>query len=83
MFVVQARDLQVLFPLKKNITLLEVLRKKQKSAQTSPGGGAPVKTILEQSLGNRGRKRTAGVVKRKEAGVEKSRNRAHCGAGEE
>lgn len=47
------------------------------------GGGVPDKTTLEQSLSNHGRKRTAGVVKRKKAGVEKSRNRTHCGVGEE
>lgn len=47
------------------------------------GGGVPVETILEQSLSNHERKRTAGVVKRKKAGVEKSRNRTHCGIGEE
>lgn len=44
------------------------------------GGGFQDETILEQSRSNHGRKRTAGVVKRKKAGVE---NRTHCGVGEE
>lgn len=47
------------------------------------GGGVLDETILEYSLGNHGRKQTADVVKGKEAGVEKSRNRTHCGVGEE
>lgn len=36
-------------------------------------------TTLGTQLSNRGRKGEAGVVKRNEAGVEKSRNRTHCG----
>lgn len=36
-------------------------------------------TTLGKQLSNRGRKGEAGVVKRNEAGVEKSRNRTHCG----
>lgn len=47
------------------------------------GGGVLDETILEYSLGNHGRKQTADVVKGKEAGVEKSGNRTHCGVGEE
>lgn len=36
-------------------------------------------TTLGTQLSNGGRKGEAGVVKRNEAGVEKSRNRTHCG----
>lgn len=58
-------------------------RKKRRNLdKLCTGGGDPDKTILEQSLSNHGRKRTAGVVNRKKAGVEKSRNRTHCGVGE-
>jgi len=46
-------------------------------------GGISDKTILEYSLSNRCRKWTAGVVKGKEAGVEKTPNTTHCGLGEE
>lgn len=43
------------------------------------GGGASDMTTLGTRLSNCGRKGEAGVVKRNEAGVEKSRNRTHCG----
>ncbi len=62
---------------------MEALRKSRNLDKLCTAGGVPDETILEQSPSNRRRKRTAGVVKAKEAGVEKSRNRSHCDVGEE